>query len=340
MVLFNRDFNKEQSIKDIGFGLNWNEIVDNNISSTPINVIIKEDNATINEKTTIKPLIVDNSVKEKSSDVVVEDVESQKKNKKKLFAGLLAIPFVNKMVEKRKNKRNISFLEREKRRKQNRIAFGAISLAIITTITGVIFGGGLGRKTDKNEKNDNNREKVSTICNPIDNGKHTDDEVQMILDYYENIEIKTVDSEEEKGTNDDVRSTPAFRKDYVNHKNSLDNDITFGDIVNVNENAFIYTNCYDAAAATNGLAPYFDTSMSREVTGIAYNLNGQIEYIYASDDNCMEKEQELMKQGAVKVSYLTGNYEGYYNANDVNEISTNSSINMNDHCKVRVRTLR
>ena len=61
------------------------------------------------------------------------------------------------------------------------------------------------------------------------------------------------------------------------------------------------------------------------------SIDNHLVYLYADDAYAKQKEEELIRHGAEPVAYLTGKYEGYYNANDVNKVKSSS--------KVRVRTI-
>ena len=163
----------------------------------------------------------------------------------------------------------------------------------------------------------------------------------MKIDYYNNNDFENPDVPE-KTDNDESLS------------NNINSDISFGDTVYINENSNIYSNSYDAAGTTNGLHPMFDGSMAREVNGIVYNLNDNIYTLYATDSYAKEKEINLINQGATKEAVLvtrsdltyTGQYEGYYNINDVNNTDTSAKEEDNsvyvvkpNAAKVRTRNM-
>lgn len=101
--------------------------------------------------------------------------------------------------------------------------------------------------------------------------------------------------------------------------------LSFDDFVTINDNSFIYRNCYDATNNTNALNPYYDGEYERDVQGIVYQLDGKIYIIYETDINAVEKQKSLEEAGATMTAVLvtrsdmtnTGEYEGYYNIDSV-----------------------
>ena len=256
-------------------------------------------------------------VKEENNDVNVN-------NKKGLFSGLLAIPFVKKIADRRNKYKALSNKEKTKLRKQMGIATAAVALAAVTLAAAI--GGafaGLGKK--KNNKNDIVEEEIPSVCEPDDEitylhspkkgNRNHENNKQDIIDYYTNRHL------EDNASNDDNEK----------HKSSLNiisnsGDITLGSVVTVKDNSYIYTNSYDAASETNYMTPLFDGSYKRDVKGVVYNLNGDIYTVYVDDTYANQNVQTLIRQGAKEEAVLLtrtdlDGYEGYYNVNSINKIN-------------------
>ena len=107
-------------------------------------------------------------------------------------------------------------------------------------------------------------------------------------------------------------------------------EYNLGEIVNIKDNSYIYTNSYDATDSTNKCTPYYNGSSDREVMGVTYELDGNLYTIYRDDMNASEKVNELISKGAKQTAVLvvrsdlvnTGDYEGYYNIDSIKRVRT------------------
>lgn len=107
-------------------------------------------------------------------------------------------------------------------------------------------------------------------------------------------------------------------------------EYNLGEIVNIKDNSYIYTNSYDATDSTNKCTPYYNGSYDREVMGVTYELDGNLYTIYRDDMNASEKVNELISKGAKQTAVLvvrsdlvnTGDYEGYYNIDSIKRVRT------------------
>lgn len=107
-------------------------------------------------------------------------------------------------------------------------------------------------------------------------------------------------------------------------------DCSLGDTINIENNAYIYTNSYDATDETNNYTPYYDGSYDREVVGVTYELDGNLYTIYKADPTALDKINELENKGAKQTAVLvvrsdltyTNDYEGYYNVDSVKKVKT------------------
>lgn len=107
-------------------------------------------------------------------------------------------------------------------------------------------------------------------------------------------------------------------------------DYSLGDTINIEDNAYIYTNSYDATDQTNYYTPYYNGTYDREVLGVTYELDGNLYTIYKYDANASNKINELINKGAKQTAVLvvrtdlsyTNDYEGYYNVDSVKRVKT------------------
>ena len=107
-------------------------------------------------------------------------------------------------------------------------------------------------------------------------------------------------------------------------------EYNLGEIGNIKDNSYIYTNSYDATDSTNKCTPYYNGSYDREVMGVTYELDGNLYTIYRDDMNASEKVNELISKGAKQTAVLvvrsdlvnTGDYEGYYNIDSIKRVRT------------------
>ena len=203
-----------------------------------------------------------------------------------------------KNVKKPKNKLGL--------RKKIIAAAAAIALALTTAIS--VFGlSNLGQKNDK--KSDDNNSKVVTeglISKfPVDNLR---DEIVQSINKDKSFDKKDDTIEDSVINNNDSK----FKIGDTVNINNNDSKFKIGDTVNINNNSFIYDNVYDAMNKENGLKPYYDENMDRNVTGLFVNCDGN--YIYSEDQSQVDK---LLSDGGVIESVVVGEYEGAYNYNDV-----------------------
>ena len=108
-----------------------------------------------------------------------------------------------------------------------------------------------------------------------------------------------------------------------------DTGIYFDDVVTISDNAYIYSNSYDAVSETNNLTPIYDGSYERDIMGVVYNLDGKIYTIYSNDSNAYDEAEMLINNGATVEAVLVtrsdiseghedvNDAEGYYNVDDV-----------------------
>ena len=88
-----------------------------------------------------------------------------------------------------------------------------------------------------------------------------------------------------------------------------------GDVVSINKDSNIYTNCIDAMNNSNGLDPYYSSDYDRIITGVCLNDDGNIVYSNDNDDI-----NNYVNDGALVVSYSTmvdGIEEGFYGYDDI-----------------------
>lgn len=108
------------------------------------------------------------------------------------------------------------------------------------------------------------------------------------------------------------------------------NNYSLGETINIEDNAYIYTNSYDATDETNYYTPYYNGSYDREVVGVTYELDGNLYTIYKYDVNASDKINELISKGAKQTAVLvvrtdlsyTNDYEGYYNIDSAKRVKT------------------
>jgi hypothetical protein len=138
---------------------------------------------------------------------------------------------------------------------------------------------------------------------------------------YENVEEVNNTENVDNITNDVVENTS-----YVDSEEALNEEqeyATENNYFTVKDNAPIYTNMYDAATNSNSLNPYFEADSQREISGIAYEYNGEMVFLNKNDSNFEEKKAYLESDGAREVAVLATNehdsdYEGFYNIEDIN----------------------
>lgn len=102
-------------------------------------------------------------------------------------------------------------------------------------------------------------------------------------------------------------------------------DYSLGDNIAIQNNAYIYTNSYDATDSVNNYIPYYNNSYDREIMGVTYELDGNLYTIYKNEASANDKVNELISKGAKQTAVLvvrsdlvnTGEYEGYYNVNSL-----------------------
>ena len=248
------------------------------VSSTPDDRDIWSDSSLIpgNKKAKTVEVVKPTNIIDESSVITNNDYKNNKK-------------IVVKSVKKSKNKLGL--------KKKIIAAAAIIGLALTTAISGfALFG---------KKNNDVVKDKSNSIISQ-----------DLFLKYpIDNLRDKVI--EDNKDNVSDIQ-----KKDYIieqeivsnNNNNNNNNKSVFriGDTVNVKNNSYIYDNVYDAMNNTNGLNPYFDSSMNRNITGLFIKFND--EYVYTENQNNVD---EYISNGGVIKSVVVGNYEGAYNFNDV-----------------------
>ena len=235
-----------------------------------------------------------------------EKVESKKKNKKGFIAGILAIPFIKKLRDRKKVILN-PIEDRTNKKRNLKISALALALAATTIICSMIPG------MSKKKSHGIGKAKPSETI--VFDEPSAEEPVEDIIIDEPSTEETTVDD-----IIVDIHSTE-------DENNYIENDygFTFDDKVTIEDNAYIYYSSYDATYENNNLTPLFDGSYERDIMGIVYNVDGNIYTIYSSDPDAYNKAQELMDKGASQEAVLvtrsdlvyTGQYEGYYNKDDV-----------------------
>lgn len=260
------------------------------------------------------------------------------KGKKKLFS-------TNRFTNI-KNKKHYSFKDLFKKKEsininnkdnfRRRVAAGVCALTIV--ISGFMLS-----KCNKNSSSNINPTKESTSqSNDMQNNSIPSDTSDVNNNVTEPTDNNIKDDEivndngndkNEKPDNNDNKNDlneDDTQKDDVQNENGTSYEFSFGDTVTIDNNAYIYTNSYDATYETGSLNPYYNGHHERDIQGIVYELNGNIYVIYESDINASAKQKELEGKGAKITAVLvtrndltyTGEYEGYYNASSVVKVKT------------------
>ncbi len=101
------------------------------------------------------------------------------------------------------------------------------------------------------------------------------------------------------------------------------NNLSFNYNIGLSDNASIYTNSYDMMSGENKLTPANDSSMSRSIAGIVYDLDGKPVTVFANSVSAEEaiqncKDNNLKVVGVLTNNPITGAYEGFYSVDDIN----------------------
>ena len=305
-----KDVPKENRKRDIlpddGFSTYKNGDDDDDLSAVWENAfVLREKNRPNRGKSNLVPVEI---IEDGDFDYDQYDDEKNNDNKKKkgLIGGLLAIPFVKKIVEKRKNKKDniVNPIEKKMNRTRN-LKIKAIALALAaTTVIGAFIPSLIKRKSSSNVGKKIDNSSVSTdlqvpdVCEPV--------------------------IEEVNETNDIVEVEP-----IIDERDSTEEDykVSFDDVVTINDNSYIYTNSYSACSESNSRVPLYNGSYERDILGIVYNLDGNISTIYSSDPEAYSKAEALINAGAREEAVLVNrsdlpcsdinDSEGYYNIDSV-----------------------
>lgn len=272
--------------------------------------------------------------------------KTNKHNNKKGFLGSISsFPVIRRISDRIKNKNKVKNILEEKNSKKCNIKVAAVALGlIVTTMIGSFVPGMFKKKNNSNRGNVKSTSYVedvtekSTIEDEVIYTNNNTNETENVVETDINI-IETENVIETKETNDDIETNTGIdeidegnntketeNNNNVDVNNSDNYTISFDDKVTINDNSYIYGSSYDAAGEKNGVTPLFDCSYERDVMGVVYNLDGNIYTIYSSDSHAYEKADELISKGAKEKAVLvtrsdlvyTGQYEGYYDIDDVN----------------------
>lgn len=153
----------------------------------------------------------------------------------------------------------------------------ALTLFLLTA--GVLVGGKSLASTDVIENNNENIDNLISTENSIINAENsviTNEKEEVVIE--ENIVI--------------------------------DNNISLGSTISIDENSSIYTDSFKATDKIEPQIRYYSED-EREVSGITYNLNGNLTTIYQNDPEYYEKIKELENAGAKQSAVLVSNQNGY-----------------------------
>lgn len=286
-----------------------------------------------------------NNGKEEFVVPIVKNIgKDNKHNKKKaLFRGLSNFPFIRKISDKYRNKNKVKNISEEENSKKRNIKVAVVALGLACTTMIWSFVPGMFKK--KNNSNRGNIKstsyvedvtKESTIEDEVIYTNNNLNEAESVVETNINV-IETENIIETKETSngidksndiDEINENDSIKETKNNgNVNNYDNyTISFEDRVTINDNSYIYSSSYDAAGEKNYMIPLYDGSYERVVMGVVYNLDGNIYTIYSSDSHAYEKANELISKGAKEEAVLvtrsdliyTGQYEGYYDIDDVN----------------------
>ena len=247
--------------------------------------------------------------------------KNKSRSKKGFLTGLIAIPFIKKAYDKINGKKRIKNIFKERNDRKRNIKVAAIAFGLVaTTMIGSFVPGMFKKKSSSskgNAKSTSYVEEVPTVCEPTVN----DD----VIDSY--VEDEIIESQDITDTDDAVTESLNDNESGTDETKVSDNySISFDDKVTINDNSYIYTNSYDATDENNCLIPLYDGSYERDIMGVVYSLDGYIYTIYSNDLNAYDKASELIAMGAKEEAVLvtrsdlsnSGEYEGYYNINDIN----------------------
>lgn len=243
---------------------------------------------------------------------------------KKIFQNNKHKNSAEKNGKKKNRKENIFAMVKNKMQKRHvKTAIGATILAAIT-----LFGASLSNDSSKKGNKGNNDFKSSTVQENDDTKRTVTESTQKdvifddtIINKVEGVINDFLPQEEDdnKSDNIDVSET----NDETNDENSV---YELGNIINIDDSANVYNNSYDATSEVNSFSPLISGEEERIVVGVVYELNGNVYTVYSYDDDANEKIDWLCNNGAVQTAVLVTSsidetsydYEGYYNAKDVN----------------------
>lgn len=149
--------------------------------------------------------------------------------------------------------------------------------------------------------------------------------------------VYDIDSELEKNVdvinnNSETIEIAEVRDNSLENKKLEQEDILLpNEKINIEAESEIYKTANDATNKENGLNPYYNANMERNVVGITIKMpNDEMITIKNYD---LEQITNLINQGGQITAYLTGNqlengtydYEGYYNVDDIEKESGGKS---------------
>ena len=339
---FEYDFEKRRKEKiadNIIIGMSVNEEIDNELCLYG-NDFFSKRKSTLNKKPygvlNINDVLSNiNDGKEEFVVPIVKNIgNDDKHNKKKgLFRGISNFSFIRKISDKFKNKNKVKNISEEENSKKRNIKVAAVALGLIaTTMIGSFVPGMFKKKNNSNRGNI----KPTSYVEDVTEESTIEDEVIYTTNNNNNETENVAETKETDNnmiTNNDIigaNENNSIKEIEDNSNIDVNNyynyTISFDDKVTINDNSYIYGSSYDAAGEKNSMTPLFDGSYERDVMGVVYNLDGNIYTIYSSDSHAYEKADELISKGAKEEAVLvtrsdlvyTGQYEGYYDIDDVN----------------------
>ena len=122
-----------------------------------------------------------------------------------------------------------------------------------------------------------------------------------------------------KFDNNEFAKVEDTKKSFVSSDNVEDNSlnvrsISLNDEITIDDDAYIYTNAYDACCENDGLDPYYDSNYVRNVRGVAFEDDNSVVFAYTQ-----EEYDYLNSKGAIIKA--VGCDDGFYNIDDVKVLS-------------------
>lgn len=250
----------------------------------------------------IKPVALE-ELEHEANSVRFKEENNKKSIKKPLFG------IVKKV---RKASKNIS--------KEIKIRAGIVAAGLVLLTCSAI-----NYRQPNNGEDDSPKIAQEAVKSPNLEKTDLEKKIEKYLNPLEKITEKTEEEQTEEETDSEKKDQTQEKPGEQSETEEL-SILKIGNTTQVNDDARIYTDEYNAYLGENSLPAYYNAGEERLIIGVSILNENGLNHIFASDSSANQKINDLIQNGGEVVSVLTANKK-YLPTYDGNDILTPDEIN-------------